>query len=577
MSTHRTSDGLLTDFAGSERREWWVAGAGALLIGAMLLGLACRGHFIKPHGDFYGFRETGWALLHGETPPTFKQAPAYPLLLASVGALVRAVGRTSTPADQVAAEWINALLLPCNVLLCYAIGRRWLGRLAPWAALWVLLPPIGLYCTTHTLVEPLLLATILSTVRLAQSGSRWAYLAAAVATVTRYDAAGLIVGVAAADIVRRRNAAGVVWRTLLACIPLAAWMLPTWLTWETNAQDHYLRQLANAGDLDFVWPLTVSLRCVFDLDRFATPIWFAEWGPRLADAVRVATAAAAVVGGAALLRRRDSGGVAAAAFLAGYWLVHAVFPFRDGFERFGYPPAPLLILAAGVGIEVVARRLRAATPSRSVRALLTAFAGAVLAMLVWGEAARLHDVWPTLQRFHKVLPLLAAIAVVLVFLGAWRNRGSVRGIFLLTLTFGLLALVQIRTGRPLLGDGTERINDVLAARWVRDVASPAEGVLTDTPGLLRLYCGDRPRERFLGYGEIKANDWVDILAECRRRGVAYVIWHDQVFSEQGAYYIAKWRLNRYSALDDPRRTPGVEIVRQFADRPNLWILRILPE
>jgi hypothetical protein len=297
----------------------------------------------------------------------------------------------------------------------------------------------------------------------------------------------------------------------------------------------------------------------------------------MADAVRIAIAATALIGWIVMMRRRDSGAVAAAVFLLGYWFVHAVFPFREGFERFGYPPAPLLILAAAVGVETTARRAWAVMPSRGIRAMLITIAGAALAVSVWGESARLNNAWTTLRRFQETLAVMFALAVALALLVAWRRLRSVGRAVLLPLSLCLLALVQVRTSRPLLGDGDERVNDVLAARWVRDVAGPAEGVLTDTPGLLRLYGGDRPSGRFVGYGEIEADDWPGILAECRRRGVAYVIWHDRVFSEQGAYYIKKWRLKRYTALAAPEEAPGVEVVEHFADRPNLWILRILPE
>jgi hypothetical protein len=159
-----------------------------LVVLAALLGLACRGHFVKPHGDFYEFRETGHALLRGELPASFKRAPVFPVLVAATGTLLGSIVATETPPDQLAAGWINALLLPCNVVLTYLIGRRWFGGGARWAAVWVALLPVGLYCTAHVLVEPLLLTTVLLTVWLTRRRSKWAYLAAALAALTRYDA-----------------------------------------------------------------------------------------------------------------------------------------------------------------------------------------------------------------------------------------------------------------------------------------------------------------------------------------------------------------------------------------------------
>jgi hypothetical protein len=84
-------------------------------------------------------------------------------------------------------------------MLLYLSARKWLGGASAWAAAWFLLLPVGFDCTAHLLLEPLLTAMVLLTLWAAQRGSAWAFLAAAAATMTRYDAAGLIVGVALAQ------------------------------------------------------------------------------------------------------------------------------------------------------------------------------------------------------------------------------------------------------------------------------------------------------------------------------------------------------------------------------------------
>ena len=131
-----------------------------LIVLAALLALTCRGHFVKPHADFHEFRSTGHALLRGELPPTFKRAPVFGVLAAAAGTVLGAVVSTETPADQLAASWINAALLPCNVVLCYLVGRRWFGAGACWAAVWFAVLPMGLHCTAHVLVEPLLVCVV---------------------------------------------------------------------------------------------------------------------------------------------------------------------------------------------------------------------------------------------------------------------------------------------------------------------------------------------------------------------------------------------------------------------------------
>jgi hypothetical protein len=539
-----------------------------------LLALACRGHFIKPHGDFYEFRTTGHALLRGELPPTFKRAPLFPVLVAAAGRLLGAIATTETPPDQLAAEWINAALLPINVALLYLIGRRWFGAAARWAALCFALLPIGLFCTAHVIVEPLLVATILLTVWLTQRRSRWAYVAAAAAMMTRYDAAGVIIGVALADWLRRRRLGSVV-RTGLACLPLAVWLGLTAVTWESRSEDHYLRQMIERWSFDLRWPLVTALRCVFGPERLAIPVWAAEWEPWLRGAALAALVVAALLGTVVLLWRRESGVFVAAALFVTYVLVHAVFPFRAGFERFGYPLAPLVILAAGVGVQFFATAASGNIRRPAVRGLLLGVAALPIALLFGSEAARLRAMLTLPHGRLALLPLLALLGVSLVWATSWRERRRVAGRLVAYLALCLLALIQTRLALPMLGDGRERITVVKAARWIRTHTTPRDGVLSSEPGLLQLHADDRPAERFVGFGAIVADTWPGILAECRRRGIRYVIWHDRVFHEQGAYYIRKWRLERFEMLARPEEVPGVAVEVRYDGRPTLWILRVL--
>jgi len=546
----------------------------------LALGLACRGHFVKPHGDFYEFREVGRALLRGELPPTFKRAPVYPLLVASLGSVVQVVAETERPPDQWAAELLNALLLPLGAGLCWLLARGWAGRQAGWVAWWWVLLPVGLYCTAHTLAEPTLVAAVLATLVLTQRGSRWAYLLAAVATMTRYDAAGLLLGVAAADLLRGGRWPRVLARAALAAAPLLAWLTLTAWTWEQRSADHYLRQIAQARSVDLRWPVKVSARMVFDRDAPALPVWAAELEPWLAGGMAAALWAATATGAAWLLVRRRSETAAVGALLLGYWAVHAVFPFRAGFERFGYPPAAVLLPLAGVGAGLLGAR--AVRWKLGLSAAPLSVAGGAVGMLWAGaETERLWAMWRLGRFADSPLPTIALTGTVAAWLviswGWWRVRPrAIAGLLAATMLAGMLGLaaMQTRLAWQRIGGGDERINDVLAACWIRDHTRPDEGVLCDAPGLLRLYVPDRDPRLIVGLGQIAAENWPEILDECRARQVRYIIWHDQVFAEQGAYYIAKWRLERFALLSQPEQVPGVEVAAHFGGRTSLWILRI---
>ena len=171
------------------------------------------------------------------------------------------------------------------------------------------------------------------------------------------------------------------------------------------------------------------------------------------------------------------------------------------------------------------------------------------------------------------MPVVALAGAVLVWATAWRRWRPVGGKAVGLAALVVLTLVQVRLALPMLGSGDERINNVRAARWVRDNVRADEGVLTDSPGLLRLYA-DGPAERFVGFGGIAGEDWGEVLGDCRRRGVRYIIWHEAVFEEQGEYYIRKWRLNRFTPLSEPERVAGVRVVRRFEGGLRLWVLEV---
>ena len=120
-------------------------------------------------------------------------------------------------------------------------------------------------------------------------------------------------------------------------------------------------------------------------------------------------------------------------------------------------------------------------------------------------------------------------------------------------------------------------NVVEAARWVRDSTRPDQRVLSGEPGIMRLYAGDQPRDRFVGFEDIEAEAWPDILAELRRRHIEYMIWHDRLFGQHGGLYSRQWRLERFELLAKPENVEGVQVVRRFADYPTLFILRVLAE
>jgi len=543
-----------------------------LVVTAALLGWVCQGHYVKPHADFHEFRESGAALIAGEIPPTFKRGPVYPVLIALAGKTLGRLVQTETPADQLVAGWLNGFLLPCNVLLIYLIGRRWIGSASRWPALWFSILPIGLYCTTHLLVEPLLTATALLTVWLGGRQSRWAYLAASLAIMTRYDAAGLLAGLVGADLLHRRKITGVAWRCGLALAPLAIWLTLTAITWQQRSTDHYLTQIAEHEKIDVARPVRTALAGLWPDQHLATPVWIAEYGSFMHDGVSLGMILAAMLGAGVLFFRREPAALIGGGFLAGYWAVHAVFPFQ--FARFGYPAAPLLLCAAGMGFEFVRLHVSKRFPSRSLHILIFGVVIAATGVFLCAEIDRVRMLLALPRQWIRSLPYIAALGVIAAGLIPRPKRGAIPHRLLLTAIFSLVAVFFTRQAMPMLGDGRERLNVVHAARWLRDNLQPGEGVLCDEPGLQRMYANDSSVDRFVGFGGVEAEEWPEIVKECRCRGLCYIVWHDRIFAEQGAYYIRKWRLERFARLENPEQASGLVLVEYFEGRPNVWLYRV---
>ncbi len=542
----------------------------ALLILGLAIGLACRGHFVMPYSDFFEFIDGGHALLHGHLPPTLKRPPVYGVLVVTLSKLVPA----EAP-ERVVAEWLNALLLPINGLLVYLIGRRWFGAAARWATVWFLLLPIGMYCTAHLISEPLLTCLILLAVWLAQRGTAWAYVAAAAATMARFDAAGLILGVALADLLRRRTVRATAVRMVLAAAPLVAWLALTALTWTERSEDHYLVRAAEQWQgLRPVRAFSMITQAGFDPQLVQPPAWRFLPEPFLHWTAILLPLAMAAVGLAVGSRAPSTGALVATVALLAYTAVHAIIPFD--IERYGYPPAPLLIVLVAAGLHATCRWFRRHDARGVGGRVLLWMAGLLLMLALIDEAraAALAAVGPS--RLIGRLGWPALLASVLVWAVAVLRRRQRLGQVVLLLGVAVLATEQVSRAAALLGPGDNLRNEVEAARWVRGFAPPGARVLSATPGLLRLYVGREPPDRFVGFGDIRSQAWPEIIDECRRRHIAYMIWHDELGQEHGPYYAEKWGLSRFDPLAHLETATGVQVVRTFPKHPNVVIVRVEP-
>ncbi len=546
---------------------------GAVLF-ALVVALACRGHFARPHADFFEFVDNGHAMLCGQLPGSLKRGPVYPLLVVGISKLV-----PGEAPEKVVAEWLNVALLPALAGLVALTGWRWAGRHGWIGAVWLCLLPLTLHATADLLAELLLATLMLATVVAAARGGAGAYALAALAMMTRFDAAGLLAGAALADRLHGAKWRSIVMRVGLAALPAVIWLGLTALTWNERSEDHYVARMMEQPVLRPWHALDLIAAAAADPGLFERATFGTLPPGRLRAWLVAATGALALLGAARLVRERRGDAVVAAVTLLMYAAAWSLVPFSQ--PRYGFPVAPLLVVLVVAGVGTLLDWGRHLTAPQGGGRAATWVGRAVLAvagvylltlLLKAGEAlASWTPAWASLVG-RALLPALAGAAVAMAAVLAAPGRRALAAVG--TLALVTLVTVQVQRGAHELGSGRERLEEVAAARWIRDNVEPGARVLSVLPGLLRLYAGREPPGRFLGLGEVEGGTWSEVLDACRVRGVGYLIWHDEVFTDHSGHYAGLWRLERFEALTGPEPPAGLRVVRSWPGGANVRIYRV---
>jgi len=128
----------------------------ASIIFGMALSIIYWGHKPVPNSDFQSFVSTGHNLLAFQAPSSFKRAPGFGLLVASLSHLVGG----SHP-DLTAGWLINSILYPVISVFLFLVAKPFIGRSAFFFAVIASLNPYCLYMLTDPIVETTLLCLIL--------------------------------------------------------------------------------------------------------------------------------------------------------------------------------------------------------------------------------------------------------------------------------------------------------------------------------------------------------------------------------------------------------------------------------
>ena len=486
------------------------------------------GHTVVPISDFPDFFQVGKELLSLQMPSSFKLAPV-------VGILQNLLVFVSwgSPPELTAGWLLNAILHPFTVVLLWLVGRRIIGRSAVWFAVIVSINPWTIYYLTEPIIETTYLFFILLTLYLIFRRSRWAYLAASVTTMVRYEGAALILGALIGDIIHRKDRRDVIKASVysaLASLPLVIWLVLTAVTWKGGGTHYFNVLFSKEYAKGFVEPVSnrtgilLHIRLLWQVAFQPLFVPYPGAGAEFVDMLYKlgnVTCVVGLVSGCvfAIVRRRWEI-LMLLLFFAPYFVLHAYYPYP--LTRFHMMIFWIVILMAWYGLQSIGGFVmqKAKLPWQATLVLkigVTIAAGLWFAGLArsFSEAAKFS---PDSVSMPYVSMLVAGIIIVSRALVEHPIQISrhlcVASMLCLVIASNQFVLVR------LVGDGKREIEFKMLGEWFAANGKPDEKLAVyqnDT----QLFAG-KNAPNIVGFP--KADSPEELVEKLHQQGVTYVVW-----------------------------------------------------
>jgi len=561
------------------RRQRWLSLATLVILLGLggYLSVRYYKHLPVPHPDFAAFAPVGHDLLAGRMPRTFMRAPVVGLLQAGLSKAVAPwQGEDDPHPDLTAGRLLNALLHPINVVLIWLIGRQLIGRWGVWLAVVAAINPCQLLLVVHPIAETVLLFFVLTSFYFIFRRSRWAYLFAALATMTRYEGAALILAAFVVDMIHRkglRRKLAAVGLAALASLPLALWMLGTYLTWKTQGL-HYLKVLKYPSRLDtaILEHLKVTWQvAIMPLLRASDGSLGGSEAAIVHRFTIVLASCLFLVGLGWGIYSRQGNLLALMIFLVLYLAVHVLHPWMD--QRFCVPFYWIILLICAYGARGIWRL--ADRKHRAFRIGRLAF----LALLAGASVYWLVRMWPGIAAVAPVSTNSAHVAYVAGAAGAavvaLRVALGLGKPIVQLLSVSLVALVMVFSNQFFLaaamrnGDRWREFEVLLD--WYRRNAGNDEVLATTLSSPLRAMA-PRYADRIVHPRDIPGRTLLEFARACRQRNVTYVAWDSRIGllggnekSPPDRWY-QSWRMRRLQVLMEPRTVGPFAFVLRIQNR-----------
>jgi len=519
-------------------------------------------HQVVPNSDFPAFVSVGHSLLSFELPGSFKRAPVLGLLQAALSHLVG-----GQHPDLTAGCLLNAILHPLNLLLLYILGRKLLGQAALWLAIIVAINPWNLSLLADPIAETTLLFFCLLTFYFMFRRSNWVYLFAAITTMARYEGAALILIAFVLDMIYRKTKKekiqALAW-SALAALPLAMWMLLTFLNWDKQGGTHYLKEAGWATEGKFLFTDFIKLGWEVTFEPLLTTISdesgnFVTALTLPGKIIAVASMTYAAIWG---LLKRQWEITALLTFLLIYICVHAWHGVV--YSRFCATVAWIPLLFCIYAWRNICKSIPVKGKSVEITFIILQCIVIVIAVVC------LWRLFPDMSRYAPLSPgstslPYVALAVIVLILAVraclFKTKGLIRNLsisavvalIIVTNQFSVLAVVS---------DGQRQAEFKKLADWYIANAQPGEKMLTTLPHVVRLFA-PKYSSRFNYINSIKADSPEKFAEKCYRENVTYVTWDSVGGSQTKGSYYERWGYKNITMLAQPRDIGPYQFVEQI--------------
>ncbi len=533
----------------NKKLEWLIALV--LLAVGIFQSIIYFDHKVVPNLDFPAFYSSGEALWSGTLPSNLKRAPVLGFMQVGLSHFVGG----QTP-GLTAGRIINAIFHPLCILLLWGIGKRLIGSAAIWVTLLALMNPWVIWLIPEPIAQPPMLFFMLAGFYLALKGSRWAYLFGALACMTRYDGGAILLAIGLYDLLTRKTTKEklmtFVWG-LIGFLPLMIWMLLTYLKWDDQGGEHYLKVMTG-GDKGLWVAFTHNLKQAWDVAF--SPLIYSPKDPTNASKLWILICQI-IVGTSFFLSfiwaciKRNWIIVSLFVFLIPYFCVHAMMSFNYHKFHSASHWAILLICAYGIYTSWLFLNNKLSIPKWFTLTCQSLIGLGAILLIVY-----LAKQIPTISKLSQNSTLLTGVGLSAVVVICIARLIITKKEFLIRdLSGALIVAAMILSNQFVLvnivGSGQRDIEFKLLADWYVKNAQSGEKLATTMPHIVRIFA-PKASDEFSHTRFIRGKDINEFTQSCYKKNITYVAWDSRMgYYPQDIYY-KRYGLQKIAPLYRPQ-------------------------